>query len=177
MPAKRLPYPYVEPEATRKPREEIEVLANQRAHDWGFRSGETLDAVCKKAGVDIEYSRRPNEILLEVPLEKQPVIWLPHTARKRDDRVTITTALGHWALHVEDARKENPGCGIQALYQPDNQEALNEANAFGLAFLMPSQEFVETWQQGRSQAASERFNVPTKIAYLRAQGLELGDAF
>ncbi|WP_299968696.1 ImmA/IrrE family metallo-endopeptidase [uncultured Roseobacter sp.] len=175
MPAKRAPYPYVEPKATRKQRQEIEVVANQRARDWGFQIGAPLDAVCKKAGVDIEYSRRPNEILLEVPLEKRPVIWLPHAARKKDDRVTVTTALGHWALHVENTREEHQGCGIQALYKPDRSDALDEAQVFSLAFLMPSQEFVETWQQGSSQAVAERFDVPTKIAYLRAQSLELGD--
>lgn len=175
MPAKRAPYPYVEIKATQKSRDEIEAIASHRAHDWGFRSGASLDAVCKNAGVDIEYSRRPNEILLEVPLDKRPVIWLPHVARKKDDRVTLTTALGHWALQVEKTREDNPGCGIQALYKPDTTDASDEAHAFSLAFLMPRQEFVEIWIAGRSQAASEHFNVPTKIAYLRAQAVELGD--
>jgi Zn-dependent peptidase ImmA (M78 family) len=177
MPAKRLPYPYVEPRAAGIPRTQIEGLARQKARDWGFHIGGPLDAVCKEAGVDIEYSRPPNEILLEVPLEKRPVIWLPHVARKKDDRVTVATALGHWALHVETARKENPGCGIQVLYKPESNDASDEAHVFGLVFLMPSQEFVEAWLQGRSQAAAERFDVPTKFAYLRAQSLELGDTF
>lgn len=175
MPARRLSYPYVEPDAKRQTRLEIETLADWSAHEWGYRSGKSLDEVCKIAGVDIEYSHRPNEIMLEIPLEERPVIWLPRTGRKRDDRVIIATALGHWAIHVEETRKANPGCGIQALYEPDSNEALEEANAFGLTFLMPTREFVDSWCEGRSQAASARFDVPTKIAYLRAKNLELGD--
>ena len=175
MPAKRLPYPYVEPEATQKTRLEIEVFAERLAHEWGYRNGESFDAVCKTAGVDIEYSHPPNEIMLDIPLEKQPVIWLARRGRKRDDRVIIATALGHWALHVQETCEANPGCGVQALYQPEARDALDEAKAFGLAFLMPSEEFATYWSQGRSQTASDRFDVPTKIAYLRAQSLELGD--
>lgn len=175
MPARHLPYPYVQPDASRQTRLEIEVLADKCAHEWGYRDGQSLDAVCKAAGVDIEYSRRPNEIMLDVPLDEQPVIWLPRTGRKRDDRVIIATALGHWATHVDDTRKANPGCGIQALYEPDTPDALEEASAFGLAFLMPTEHFMEAWSKGRSQAASDCFDVPTKIAYLRAKSLDLGD--
>lgn len=176
MPAKRLPYPFVEPDAANHTNLEIGLLAEQFAVDWGMRDEKSLDEVCKIAGVDIEYSRRPNEIMLEVPLDTQPVIWLPRAGRKRDDRVIISIALGHWALHVDAARKANPGCGIQALYDPSSKKALKEAKAFGMAFLMPTEEFTESWGEGRSQAASSRFDVPTEIAYLRASVLGLGDA-
>jgi len=175
MPAKRLPYPFIEPDAVDQPRVEIEVRADRCAHEWGFRNGSSFDAVCKKVGVDIEYSRRPNEIMLEVPLDTQPIIWLPKRGRKRDDRVIIATALGHWALHIDKTREAHPGCGVQALYDPTSNEALEEAKAFGLAFLMPTEEFLECWDHGRSQSASEHFDVPTTIAYMRAKGLELGD--
>lgn len=175
MPARRLSYSYVEPNAARQTRLETEVLADRYAHMWGYRNGKSLDEVCKTAGVDIEYSHHPNEVMLDVPLEERPVIWLPRAGRKRDDRVIIATALGHWAIHVDETCKAKPGCGIQALYEPDTSEARAEATAFGLAFLMPTEEFVESWSQGRSQAASARFDVPTKIAYLRAKNLDLGD--
>ncbi|MFK7746458.1 MAG: ImmA/IrrE family metallo-endopeptidase [Roseobacter sp.] len=175
MPARRPPYPFVEPNASHHPRLEIEVMADRLAHEWGFRDGASLDAVCKNAGVDIEYSHRPNEIMLEVPLQRRPVIWLPRTGRKRDDRVIVATALGHWAIHIKETQKANPGCGVQALYKPDMEDAKAEAEAFGLAFLMPAHDFSEAWVQGRSQAASDRFDVPTKVTYLRAKNLELGD--
>lgn len=175
MPARRPSYPFVEPDAVRQSHLEIEVLAERYATEWGFRAGKSLDEVCKFAGVDIEYSHRPNEIMLEVPLDKRPVIWLPRAGRKRDDRVIVTTALGHWAIHIDPARKANPGCGIQALYKPGSTEALEEAQAFAMAFLMPTEEFTKSWCEGRSQAASTRFDVPTKIVYLRATSLDLGD--
>lgn len=176
MPAKRPPYPYVELQiATGNPPSEIERLADRDADAWGYRSGKSLDEVCKNAGVDIEYSNKPNDILFEVPLDARPVIWLPRNGRKRDDRVIVATALGHWAMHVDAARAANPGCGIQALYEPADKAAQEEANVFALAFLMPSQEFVSSWCAGKSQAASDRFDVPTKAAYLRAKVLELGD--
>jgi hypothetical protein len=176
MPARRLPYPYVEPDPARQTRLEIEVIADRYAHEWGYRSGKSMDEVCKAAGVDIEYSHRPNEIMLDVPLDARPIIWLPRTGRKRDDRVIVATARGHWAMHVDKTKKANPGCGIQALYQPDSPDALEEARVFGLAFLMPTEEFVVSWSEGRSQAVSDRFDVPTTVAYMRAKSLELGDA-
>lgn len=176
MPARHLPYPYVEPAAARRTRLEIEVLADRHADEWGHGDGKSLDEVCRTAGVDIEYSHHPNEILLEIPRDEQPVIWLPRKGRKRDDRVLIATALGHWALHAEETRTAHPGCGIQALYDPSTNDARDEATAFAMAFLMPSNAFVDSWDQGRSQAASDRFDVPTKMAYLRAKSLDLSDS-
>ncbi len=175
MPAKRPSYPYVEPETARLTRLDIEALAERYASEWGYRDAKSLDEVCKAAGVDIEYSHYPNEIMLEVPLDERPVIWLPRKGRKRDDRIIVATALGHNALHVAETQKSHPGCGIQALYQPASAEAREQANMFGMALLMPKDEFAECWHSGRSQAASDRFDVPTKIAYLRAEKLDLGD--
>jgi Zn-dependent peptidase ImmA (M78 family) len=168
MPPKHPTYPYVEPDAARVSHLEIETLADQKSRDWGYRAGKSLDEVCKNAGVDIEYSHYPNEILLDVSLGAQPVIWLPRKARKRDDRVTVATALGHWCLHVDKTRAAHPGCGIQALYEPASRGAFKEALVFGLAFLMPKEDFLDAWYAGRSQEASDRFDVPTKMAYLRA---------
>lgn len=173
MPARHPSYPFVEPNAMGTTALEIEVLADRYAHDWGCRSGISLDEVCTNAGVDVEYSRHPNEIMLEVPLRQQPVIWLPRPGRKRDDRVIIATALGHWAIQVEETRKANPGCGIQALYSSSSDQAREEASAFGMAFLMPPQEFLASWTEGRSQAASACFDVPTAFVYKRAASLEL----
>lgn len=175
MPARHPSYPFVEPIAAGQAHADIEIFADRCADKWGHRSGKSLDEVCIAAGVDIEYSHRPNEIMLEVPLKQRPVIWLPRPGRKRDDRVIVATALGHWALQVDGTRQANPGCGIQALYEPTSHDALEEASAFGLAFLMPLDEFMVSWDQGRSQAASDRFDVPTKSAYLRANSLDLGD--
>jgi hypothetical protein len=149
-------------------------LAERNARDWGYRNGKSFDEVCKNAGVDIEYSNHPNEILLDVPLKGQPVIWLPRKGRKREDRVAIATALGYWSLHVDQTRATNPGCGVQALYSPGVMDATKEALTFGLAFLMPKEEFVDAWYVGRSQEASDRFDVPTRVTYLRAETLGLG---
>lgn len=175
MPAKHPSYPYVEPDAAGQAPLDIEILADRFAQEWGYRDGHSLDEVCTAAGVDIEYSHRPNEIMLEVPLDGPPVIWLPRPSRTRDDRVIVATALGHWTLQVAKTRKAKPGCGIQALYKPEAQKARDEANIFGLMFLMPTDAFIAAWEQGRSQAASERFDVPTQVAYLRANSLDLGD--
>jgi Zn-dependent peptidase ImmA (M78 family) len=173
MPPKHPSYPFVEPGPVHVSALEIEDRADRAARDWGYRKGATLDEVCTNAGVELEYSHYPNEIMLEVRLETRPVIWLPKKARKRDDRVTVATALGHWTLHVDKTREAQPGCGIQALYEPSRRDAFREALAFGLAFLMPKEEFLDAWYNGRSQAVSDHFDVPTKMAYFRAELLEL----
>ncbi|WP_131825040.1 ImmA/IrrE family metallo-endopeptidase [Yoonia rosea] len=175
MPARHPSYPYVEPVSACPTPLEIEVLADGCAHEWGCRRGISLDEICTNAGVDIEYSHYPNEIMLEIPLEAQPVIWLPRPSRKRDDRVIVATALGHWALHLEKTRQANLGCGIQALYKPTSNQAREEARAFGAAFLMPKDTFFTFWSEGRSQAVSDHFDVPTEFVYLRAASLELRD--
>lgn len=175
MPARRPTHPYVQPVPGGQTRLDIEILADKSAHEWGYRDGKSLDEVCTAAGVDIEYSHRPNEIMLEIPLNDRPIIWLPRPSRKRDDRVIVAIALGHWALHAEVTGQAHPGCGIQALYEPDAHHAREEANTFGMVFLMPTDEFIVAWEQGRSQTASDLFDVPTKIAYLRATNLNLGD--
>lgn len=173
MPARRPSYPFVEPETAGQDSLDIETLSDQCAHKWGYRSGKSLDEVCLTAGVEIEYSHRPNEIMLEVPMKKTPVIWLPRPGRKRDDRMIIATALGHWALHLDETRTANPGCGVQALYEPSSNQARDEARAFGMAFLMPAEEFLVSWSEGQSRAVSDRFDVPTEFAYLRAKNLDL----
>lgn len=175
MPAKRPSYPYVEPKAAGTLREDIEYLAERLAKEWDYHGAQTLDEVCRVAGVDIEYSHRPNEILLEIPLDMRPIVWLPRPSRPRDDRVIVATALGHWTLHADVTREAHPGCGIQALYEPQAKAAREEADIFALSFLMPTDTFVEKWELGRSQMTSDHFDVPTKVAYLRAQNLELGD--
>ncbi|WP_341365833.1 ImmA/IrrE family metallo-endopeptidase [Yoonia sp. BS5-3] len=175
MPAKRPSYPYVEPTAAGQTRADIERLAERVAQEWDYHGAQTLDEVCTAAGVDIEYSHRPNEIMLEMPLDARPIVWLPRPSRPRDDRVIVATALGHWALHAEVTRDAHPGCGVQALYQPQAQAARDEADIFALAFLMPVDLFIDLWDLGRSQATSDHFDVPTKVAYLRAKNLNLGD--
>lgn len=177
MPPKHPSYPYIEPDVARVSLPDIEDLAERNAKDWGYRDGASLDSVCKSAGVDLEYSHYPNEIMLDVPLEGRPVVWLPRKARKRDDRVTVATALGHWTLHVDQTRAARPGYGIQALYEPKSRDAFKQAVAFGLTFLMPKEEFMDAWYSGRSQEASDRFDVPTKLTYLRAESLDLGVAY
>lgn len=176
MPSKRLPYPFVEPDAVRLTRLEIEALAEKHASEWGYRDGSSMEEVSKNAGVDIEYSHPPNEILLEVPLDMRPIVWLPRKGRKKDDRVTVATGFGHWVLHIQEAQAAHPGCGIQALYDPTSPEARAQAQEFGLAFLMPSNAFTEAWCEGRSQAVADRFDVPTTMTYLRAKSLDLGHA-
>ena len=176
VPAKRPTYPYVEPELSGRTSLEIEILADRMANDWGYRDRKSLDEVCTKAGVDIEYSHHPNEILLEVPIDDRAIVWLPRKGRKREDRVNIATALGYWTLHIEKTRDAHAGCGIQALYEPTSEDAKKEAVAFALGFLMPKAEFVDAWSEGRSQAASDAFDVPTTVTYWRAESLEISDA-
>lgn len=177
MPAKHPSYPYVEPTPGGLSLPQIEARVDQCVQEWHFRIEQSMDQLCKTVGVDIEYSHYPNEIMLDAPLSGRPVIWLPRKGRRREDRVTVATALGHWALHVEPTRVAHPGCGVQALYHPALQAAQAEATLFGLSLLMPRADFCEAWYRGRSRTTADHFDVPTKSTYLRAESLLLDAVF
>ncbi|MFW2588912.1 ImmA/IrrE family metallo-endopeptidase [Sagittula sp. SSi028] len=177
MPPRYPDYPYVEPMAVNATEDEIEnVLADLLANNPGvqLRDG-PLDRVCQSLNVDLEYSLPPHEILLDVPLNRRAVIWLPKNGRPKHDRVAAAIGIGHWILHVPYTREKHPGCGIQALQHPSSKEALQEAKRFALALLMPENDFKALWYEGRARAVADELNVPTQTVYERAAMLDLTD--
>ena len=176
MPKAHPPYPYVEPLPTGVSDLEIEQVIKDflSQNPWiSLRAGGPLDQVCKALTVDVEYSADPNEILLDVPADGRPVIWLAKNGKQRHDRLTTAIGIGHWLLHVLPTREARPGKGIQALYKPTDGTARAEARRFAYALLMPSNEFIALWYQGRATLTADTLNVPTQAVYDRARGLLL----
>jgi Zn-dependent peptidase ImmA (M78 family) len=138
-----------------------------------LRDGGPLDPLCRALNVDLEYSDVPNEILLEVPVDKKAVIWLGKNGKPRHDRLAVAIGVGHWILHVPGSIENHPGCGMQALYAPTEKEAQNEAQRFALALLMPQESFKSLWYEGKAQLVAETLNVPTLSVYDRAKMLRL----
>ncbi|WP_136442915.1 ImmA/IrrE family metallo-endopeptidase [Pacificoceanicola onchidii] len=169
-------YPYVEPIAADISGEEIAQMVDDmlsQTPGMSLRDGGPLDKLARALNVDVEYSERPNDVLLDVPLGRHPVIWLPHTGRTRQDRVTLATGLGHWLLHIPITRELHPGVGIQALYHPKDDTALLEARRFAQELLMPQETFKTLWFEGKAQNVAETLNVPTQAVYDRAKLLDL----
>ncbi|EBA08150.1 ImmA/IrrE family metallo-endopeptidase [Sagittula stellata] len=175
MPARYPDYPYVEPIASNVSQEEIEAtISDLLANHPGVCLKEgPLDGLCRALNVDIEYSSPPHEMMLDVPLHKRAVIWLPKNGRPKNDRVAAAIGIGHWILHVPITREKHPGCGVQALHRPKELAAQMEARRFAYILLMPDEAFRNLWYEGRAQAVADVLNVPTQVVYERASMLDL----
>ncbi|CUH75366.1 ImmA/IrrE family metallo-endopeptidase [Tropicibacter naphthalenivorans] len=176
MPRAYPSYPYVEPESPGLTDEDIENVIKDFLSQNPTLSpiyGGPLDGVCRALNVDVEYSDKPNEILLEVPLDRKAVIWLPKNGKPRHDRLATGIGIGHWLLHVLYTRDLHPDHGVQALYQPSNPAVQQEARRFAFALLMPKDKFTQLWYEGRAQLCAETLNVPTQAVYDRAKWLDL----
>ncbi|WP_425071889.1 ImmA/IrrE family metallo-endopeptidase [Sagittula sp. S175] len=175
MPARYPSYPYVEPVAAKVTQDEIDsTIADLLANNPGvcLRQG-PLDGLCRALNVDIEYSTPPHEMMLDVPLEKRAVIWLPKNGRPKHDRIAAAIGIGHWIMHVPVTREKHPGCGIQALHRPTDMAAQKEARRFAYALLLPADDFKNLWYEGRGGAVADVLNVPTQVVYERASMLDL----
>ncbi len=176
MPSRYPSYPYVEPVAAKVSQEEIdEIIIDLMSQNpqLTLKEGGPLDPLARALNVDIEYSSPPHEMMLDVPLDKRAVIWLPKNGRMKHDRVAAAIGIGHWILHVPLTREVHPGCGVQALHKPRDLTAQDEARRFAYALLMPGDVFRGLWYEGRVQAVAEGLNVPTQIVYERAAILDL----
>ncbi|MFZ7092195.1 ImmA/IrrE family metallo-endopeptidase [Primorskyibacter sp. 2E233] len=176
MPRAYPKYPYVETMAAGLSENEIvQAIDDMLSQNptLSLRDGGPLDKLCRALNVDVEYSDSPNEILLDVPLDRHAVIWLPKRGKPRHDRMTLATGIGHWLLHVPITREAHPRNGIQALYTPSDKTALREARLFAFDLLMPAESFTTLWYEGRAQLVAETLNVPTQAVYDRAKWLDL----
>ncbi|MBP0481497.1 ImmA/IrrE family metallo-endopeptidase [Sagittula salina] len=175
MPKRYPSYPYVEPVAANLSQPEIEsIIGDLLENNPGvcLREG-ALDGLCRALNVDVEYSSPPHDLMLDVPLDKRAVIFLPRNGRPKHDRIAAAIGVGHWILHVPLTREKHPGCGVQALQTPKDPAAQQEARRFALTLLMPEVDFRELWYEGRAGAVADVLNVPTQVVYERASMLDL----
>ncbi|SMX47176.1 ImmA/IrrE family metallo-endopeptidase [Maliponia aquimaris] len=176
MPTRYPSYPYVEPQAAGVTDEEIDqVIADMMSQTPGLtlRDGGPLDPLCRALNVDLEYSGPPHDVLLDVPLHRKACIYLPKKGKPRQDRFIAAMGVGHWILQVPLTREAHPGCGIQALHKPASRDALREAVRFARILLMPRQEFMALWYEGRANLVADTLNVPTQVVYERATMLDI----
>jgi Zn-dependent peptidase ImmA (M78 family) len=176
MPRKHQAYPYVEVGSTGITDQELTDMVTDMVSQnpqYDAKHTGTMDLLCQQTNVDIEYSDVPNEILLEKPLDSRAVIWLPKKGKIRQDRLAAATGIGHWLIHVPPTQKKHPNCGMQALYQPTDPAASQEAYRFALTLLMPEAEFKSLWYEGRAKLVADTMNVPTLSVYDRAKMLRI----
>jgi hypothetical protein len=176
MPRRYPHYAYVETMPANLSEEEIEETVDDLVSQTPgvtVMDGAPLDRVCRALAVDLEYSPPPYDLVLDVPLDRTAVIWLPRRGKPRHDRYATAIAIGHWILHVPGTREAFPGCGVQALRQPTEPKALIEARHFAYSLLMPKDLFTNLWYEGKATLVAETLNVPTQVAYERAKLLDI----
>lgn len=176
MPRSYPNYPYFEPVASGKTDAQISGIVDKLREQnptLVMNDGGSLDRLCRAMDVDVEYSKKPCEILLDVPRDRTAVIYLEMNSKMRQDRLATATGIGYWLLHVPPTRKAHPDCGIQALYGSTGTAAYREALTFAYALLMPSDAFKSLWYEGGGALVAETLNVPTQSVYNRAKTLDL----
>ncbi|WP_375259096.1 ImmA/IrrE family metallo-endopeptidase [Citreimonas sp.] len=176
MPAKYPSYPYAEVIACDFDDAQIadtvdDLLSQNKAVN--VSDGKPLDGLCRALNVDLEYSPPPYDLVLDVPLDRKAVIWLPRDGKLRHDRMATAIAIGHWILHVPVTREAFPRHGVQAVRRPSDPKALIEARHFAFALLMPEPQFRNLWYEGKASLVAEALCVPTQAAYERAKLLDL----
>ena len=90
----------------------------------------------------------------------------------------IAYELGHWLLHWPAVQSEHAGCGMRTLRKLDEADEDQvrcawEARWFAEAFLMPSDEFEDVYEDG---TASARFGVSPAAVARRAASLKVSRA-
>lgn len=176
MPRKYPNYPYAEVIACDFDDDQIEETVDDLLSQTGavnVSDDKPLDGLCRALNVDVEYSPPPYELVLDVPLDRKAVIWLPRNGKLRHDRMATAIAIGHWILHAPCTREAFPGHGVQAVRNPTDPKALIEARHFAFTLLMPEAQFCSLWYEGKASLVAETLCVPTQSAYERAKMLDL----
>ncbi|MCB5184006.1 ImmA/IrrE family metallo-endopeptidase [Methylobacillus gramineus] len=118
----------------------------------------------------------PESIVVQPSGEFQ--IFLPTVTTSERDRFTIAHELGHFFLHYPQIKREHPDRPMAATRQVqpgdlNQQRAEWEANWFAAAFLMPEQDFRESYPIMGPIDTAAKFGVSQSAAEVRANTLGL----
>jgi len=148
------------PEPTLRTRHYIDGLASRIAGKLALTPGEDLTAIVTRLGGELvlrEWHHDRDEGSIKVRSASDFTIYLsPFTGPLRD-RFTVAHELGHYFLHSLAGRKP-----IQVIRRGSSAVEW-EANWFAAAFLMPAQDFKDSWDscEGKIEALAAHFYVST----------------
>lgn len=172
---------YVRPVATGLRKAQVFRIAEDVNAKLGLEPGDDLYPVVENLGGRIEVADTLREGAsssgsLYVDGDDDFRIIIPsHTGLKRD-RFTIAHELGHFFIHyVLTGSAKNPATKKMKALRKDSERVEWEANWFAAAFLMPSEQFTEIYDDcnGDLEAVAEEFDVSYSAAEVRARSLGL----
>ena len=162
----------------------IHVFAEQISRQLAVEPGDVLESLVARLGGRVTYNGSYESIggappsIVAAGL-RDFTIYLPIDTSQVRDRFTIAHELGHLFLHLPMVQKRWPSGRMRAtrwVDQSDSQQqrAEWEANWFAAAFLMPSEDFRDYWEQAPDlERIASKFAVSEKAAKYRAIALGL----
>jgi IrrE N-terminal-like domain len=152
---------------------QIEVLGETISRELGYEPGSDIRLLVGKLGGSLMIAplRAPDTsdaTLLVKDHEPGFKIIVPATSSSRRDQLTVAKALGNYFLHHRFFQLVAPS-RARASKAAAEQEAL----AFALAFLMPTEDFKRTVAatKGRNDLVAAAFGVPVEAADRRKRSI------
>lgn len=168
---------YAAAQASNLSKKQVATIAEEFARGFGYEPGGDLHDFIKRIGgkvaVEDTLLRDPEHSgsLFVETADNFKIVLPAHTGLARD-RFTLAHELGHYVLHYLWDPAQN---GRMMALRRGSDRIEWEANWFAAAFLMPSDQFAQRYQElggDLSRLASE-FGVSPSAAEVRARGLGL----
>ena len=168
---------YVLAEASGLSKVAVGKFAEQVAAHLEFRPCDDMNLLISKLGGRIEYANTFSDdaehgsLFVDAASDFKIIVPI-HTSPNRD-RFTIAHELGHYFLHfVLPHQQTGAPLKLKAL-RKGSERVEWEANWFAASFLMPEQEFRQTFAEcgGRLASVAAKFCVSENAADVRAQTL------
>jgi Zn-dependent peptidase ImmA (M78 family) len=171
----RLPSEKIEP--TRLPSEKIQSIAEEAAKAFSYTNDFSIERVVEELGGRIflndfwEDTAKTGSLLVS-GLRNFEIFVPSHTTHERD-RFTIAHELGHYILHY--LPNVDPRVPSFRIDRYGDSAVETEANVFAYAFLMPKNQFIDTYREtkGDVTAIAAKFGVSEVVARVRARMLGL----
>jgi predicted transcriptional regulator len=171
---------YIEASPANLPKATVSRLAEDIAAKLEFGAGKDVAAIADRLGGAVTvhdlfdegmeqsgtlFVDAPNNFKIHVPFHTSPV----------RDRFTIAHELGHYFIHYLWKRANGEHIEKLCAKRFGGERVEWEANWFAAAFLMPSQDFRDSYKKysGKLNVVARHFDVSTDAARIRAGNLGL----
>lgn len=174
--------PYVQPSGLGAPKASIQKFAEDVAKKLEFRFANNIESVVARLGGEIVVGSsgdgdQVSGSIIAKAIDDFTIFVSPLTSLKRD-KFTIAHEIGHLLIHLNAIKKADPDAQMRATRwvdedNPQQQRAEWEANWFAASFLMPTDDFTDTYNENGLEETSLIFGLSESTIKIRAGSLGL----